>query len=79
MRYSKQEEEQAYKEYQTLLDTLEKNFDSSLGWSGKWEDHVDSSGKKVKGDKHGFMREWLKTKDIVNDSKWNIIDEDDYI
>lgn len=66
MKYTKEQEQQAHKEY---LATLEVLTSEKTSWTGDWEK-----------DKKKYIKEWLKIQEILNDDKWNVINnEDDYI
>lgn len=70
-RYTKEQEQQAYKEYLATLEVL--TSENSL-YTGDW-----------KKDKSRYMKEWSDIQDILGDEDWNVITknedyyEDDYI
>lgn len=84
MSFTKEEEALAKKEYLSMIDALSKSEEFEHEWTGKWDDYEKQSfGKKknkVKGDKHKFMKYWLENQDIINDTNWNKIndEEDEY-
>lgn len=83
MNWSKHEEEFAKKEYLSMIGALKNSEEFENEWVGEWNDFSKSTfGKKsilVKGDKHKYMKYWLENQDIINDSDWNKIDENDDI
>ena len=80
-KWTKNEEFTAQKEYLSMIDTLRATDEFSDEWCGKWEDFDKEifGGKirKVKGDKHKFMKYWLENQNIINDNNWNKITEED--
>lgn len=81
MNWTKQEEELAKKEYLSMIDALKNSDEFENEWIGEWDDFTKTSfGKKstkVKGDKHKYMKYWLNDQEIINDSNWNKITEED--
>jgi hypothetical protein len=81
MNCTKQEEELAKKEYLSMIDALKSAEEFEHDWSGNWDDfEKESFGRKktmVKGDKHKYMKYWLENQDIINDSEWNKINDND--
>lgn len=85
MKWTKEEEQLAKKEYLSMVDTLKKTEEFEHEWSGEWDDYLKTPfGKKtvtVKGDKHKFMRYWKEYQDILEDEEWDKItneNEDNY-
>lgn len=81
MNWTKQEEELAKKEYLSMIDALKNSDEFENEWIGEWDDFTKTSfGKKstkVRGDKHKYMKYWLNDQEIINDSNWNKITEED--
>ena len=80
-KWTKDEEFKAKEEYLSMIDALRTADEFSDEWCGKWEDFDKEifGGKirKVKGDKHKFMKYWLEDQSIINDNNWNKITEED--
>ena len=82
MKWTKNEESEAKKEYLSMIDALKIAEEFQHDWTGHWEDfNKNSFGRKtsiVKGDKNKFMKYWFENQDIINDKNWNKITEDEY-
>lgn len=82
MKWTIEEENEAKEEYLKILDTLLKSGMKNE-WVGEWEDSFKQSfGKKkqlVKGDKHKYMKYYLKNKEVLSDNNWYKITEDEDI
>lgn len=81
MKWTKDEENAAKKEYLSMIDALKSAEEFEHEWVGEWNDQEKQTfGKKrtkIKGDKHKFMKYWLEDQEIINDSNWDKIDSED--
>lgn len=68
MEWTLEDEKQAKKEYLSLIDTLRLEPEFELEWKGFWDDKMIESftGKMtlIKGDKHKYMRHYIKNNKI---------------
>ena len=84
MKWTKNEESEAKKEYLSMIDALTIAEEFQHDWTGYWEDFEKNTfGRKtsiMKGDKNKFMKYWFENQDIINDKNWDkITEEDEYI
>lgn len=79
MKWTKEEESLAKKEYDNLIETLFKTKDFQKEWKGHWEDELkEAFGRKIviQGDKKKYMNYWLANKEAFNDTNWDKMTED---
>ena len=78
--YTKQEEEQAHREYLQMVDALRGTPEFSNEWTGKWDDfmiqHFGKNPRRVAGDKKKFMKHWIENQKVINDTDWDKIETD---
>lgn len=76
------DEQQAKKEYLSMIGALKATDEFKSEWKGHWEsEQVENfAGKKttVKGDKQKYMTYWLENQKIINDNNWNVIEKEEY-
>lgn len=81
MFWTKVEEKEAKKEYELLIKSLTQSGELKNDWKGHWDDVTDTAFGRtslIKGDKHTFMKNWIRTDDILNDKDWDKINIEDY-
>lgn len=81
MKYDKQDEELAKKEYLSMIDTFSNLEEFSHEWKGHWDDVEKESftGRMVtiKGDRDKYMKHYLETKEVIeNMDSWDRLDEE---
>lgn len=80
-KWSKKDEEQAKKEYDSMISLFKESDEIGNEWRGHW-DSIEKklfNGKTVvvKGDKDKYMKYWIDNQSIINDTDWDKIDSSD--
>lgn len=82
MNWTSDDEQQAKKEYLSMIGALKSTEEFKSEWKGHWEPASTEtfSGKKitVKGDKNKYMMYWLENQKVINDNNWNVIEKQEY-